>query len=117
MPSYRSKYTPEGAIRHPLYEVYRSMLSRCHCPKDASYRFYGARGIVVCLKWRMPKGLGFQFFLKDMGPRPTCEKSPGGMSVWWLERKNNNLGYYPQNTIWARPSQQSRNKRPRKKKQ
>jgi len=37
---------------HPLYWVWRSMISRCHNPNDTIYRNYGAIGIKVCDEWR-----------------------------------------------------------------
>jgi hypothetical protein len=117
MKLYKSKLTPEGVIRHELYEVYRSMLSRCLDPRDPCYRYYGGRGIRVSRRWLRPKGRGFINFLKDMGGgRPSSERSPGGMSVWGLERQNNDKGYYPRNVKWARPSEQNRNKRKRQEK-
>lgn len=35
----------------PWYNSYRGMFSRCYRQKDASYKHYGGRGIVVCDEW------------------------------------------------------------------
>ena len=33
------------------YNSYRCMMSRCYRTKDASYKYYGGRGIEVCDEW------------------------------------------------------------------
>lgn len=45
------------SIRHgmknaPEYHVWKSMNQRCSNPNDKSYRWYGAKGITVCDRWR-----------------------------------------------------------------
>lgn len=87
-----------GHSRNPLYPVWRTMIQRCHNPKNHKYSSYGNRGIFVCLEWRD----SFEKFLLDMGPRPN------GSSI---ERKNNNEGYNPRNCVWATPKQQASNRR------
>jgi hypothetical protein len=52
--------------RAKLYAVWRQMLARCYDHNCPNYRWYGARGISVCARWRER----FQNFLDDMGPRP-----------------------------------------------
>lgn len=80
-----------------FYRLWRGMRTRCENPNAESYANYGARGIQVCERWKT-----FELFLEDMGPRPQ------GTS---LERRNNELGYTPDNCYWATPFEQSRNKR------
>lgn len=41
-----------GLTDHPLYPIWRDMMSRCHNPKNDSYPMYGGRGIYVCESWR-----------------------------------------------------------------
>ena len=48
-----------------IYHVWHTMKARCHSPKAAAYKHYGARGIKVCERW-----LIFENFLADMGDRP-----------------------------------------------
>ena len=86
------------ATKHPLYRVYNSMRSRCYNPKCPHYCNYGARGITVCDRWDV-----FVNFVADMGRKPAGR--------FTLERKNNNLGYSPDNCVWASPSDQCLNRR------
>jgi hypothetical protein len=90
------------AQEHPDYWLYASMKKRCYCKTNAAYHSYGGRGITVCDRWLMPRGIGFRNFVSDMGPRPD------GMT---LERKDNNLAYGPGNCIWATMKDQGNNRR------
>lgn len=83
--------------RSPEYSVWASMHARC---RDKSKKDYGGRGISVCAEWSE-----FTAFLRDMGPRPSRAHT--------IERTNNDLGYSPNNCIWATRDVQARNKRPR----
>jgi hypothetical protein len=88
-----------GPKRSPLYDLWNAMIQRCHNPRDARFELYGARGIVVCERWRV----SFAAFLEDLGPRP----SPGHS----LERIDNEKGYESGNVRWATTKEQARNKR------
>jgi hypothetical protein len=95
-------HTKHGMSGTPIYAAWHEMLERCKNPKHESYANYGGRGIKVCERWHK-----FTNFFLDMGNRPE------GM---WIERKNNDLGYSPDNCIWATPTQNLNNRRPRKRK-
>jgi hypothetical protein len=83
---------------HPLYQTWRSMLSRCENPNSADYENYAARGISVCERWH-----DFPSFVQDMGEKPSAKHT--------LERRDNDGNYEPLNCVWATRSDQNRNRR------
>jgi hypothetical protein len=91
--------TKHGMSSHPAYAVYHSMRDRCLVPSHQAWRNYGARGITVCERWVE----SFDNFWADMGP--TYRK---GLT---LERRENNLGYSPENCEWATVLRQHNNTR------
>jgi hypothetical protein len=74
---------------HPLSSTYLHMIYRCYNEKRNNYKYYGARGIGVCARWRNT----FKDFVSDMGPKPTSKHS--------LDRIDSNRGYFPRNCRWA----------------
>lgn len=95
----RHGYARQGAARRPEFVVWQHMLRRCTNPKNKDYKYYGARGISVCDRWKQ-----FEHFLSDMGSRPE------GMS---LDRIDVNGHYEASNCRWATATQQSQNRRAR----
>lgn len=81
------------------YYSWTAMLHRCLNPDHPDYKDYGGRGITVCARWRK----SFPNFLSDMGYKP----APGLK----IDRRKNNLGYFPDNCYWATSKQQARNRR------
>jgi hypothetical protein len=88
-----------GESKHDIYRIWAGMKQRCNRPKTRSYKYYGARGVIVCERWIK----SFDAFLKDMGPRPSKRHS--------IDRINNDGNYEPENCRWATAKQQAANKR------
>ncbi len=88
-----------GRRRTSLYSRWSAMIQRCHNQNDRWYHRYGARGIVVCERWRND----FLDFARDVGEPPSAEHS--------LDRFPDNDGNYePGNVRWATRLEQSLNK-------
>lgn len=87
--------------KYTLRRIWRAMWNRCNNPKHTKYSFYGGRGITVCDRWSGENG--FENFKNDMGERP----SP----LHEIDRRDNSLGYAPDNCHWVTPDVQARNKR------
>ena len=85
----------------PEYKTWTGMIGRCENPNSTSFKYYGARGIKVCQRWRE----SYAAFLADMGKRPSCDYS--------IDRFPNNDGdYEPRNCRWATDKEQNQNRRP-----
>ncbi len=80
-----------------LWRIWRGMKERCQNPQHRAYASYGGSGITVCERW-----LILDNFKADMGEPPPEHT---------LDRKNNDLGYSPENCRWATKLEQSRNRR------
>jgi len=90
------RFGSHGLSQTPEYKIWLGMKARCYSPSSAAYYKYGARGIVVCERWRI-----FETFLADMGKRPSPRHT--------LDRIDGTKGYEPGNCRWATPQQQQLN--------
>ena len=79
------------------YKIWYGIIQRCCNPNNDSFKYYGARGIRVCERWRN----SFEAFYVDMGPS-------NGLTI---DRINNDGNYEPGNCRWANTTVQSFNAR------
>ena len=71
--------------KEPWYNSYRCMHSRCYRKNDASYKYYGGRGIKVCEEWH-----NILNFEKWVEAHPYFERAT-------LDRIDSNGDYSPDN--------------------
>jgi hypothetical protein len=71
------------------------MKERCLNPGHISYKSYGAKGVLICDKWRD----SFEAFLSDVGKKP----EPG----MTLGRTGDQGNYEPGNAFWQSDAQQA----------
>jgi len=88
-----------NAKDRPEYRCWWNMIDRCCNPENRNYRYYGAREIAICDRWKT----SFNNFFSDMGSRPSSRHS--------IDRINNDGNYEPANCRWALPHEQHANQR------
>jgi hypothetical protein len=76
------------------------MIQRCHNKKSKAYKYYGARGIIVCDKWR-----------KDFKAFYDWAMGNGYVDNLTIDRINVDRNYEPSNCRWATAKEQANNKR------
>lgn len=73
-----------------LRQIYAGILSRCYNQKDKAYRWYGAKGIVMCDEW-----------LFDSSTFEMWALSHGYVDSLTIDRIDESLGYCPDNCRWV----------------
>lgn len=82
-----------------IYLVWKSMKNRCHNSNNKDYKNYGARGITLCEEW-----FNFDNFYNWI----QISNYEEGLQI---DRKNNDLGYYPNNCHFVTHCENQLNKR------
>lgn len=94
----KKEHTTHGMSKTRIYSIWHGMLERCYVKTVGPYKYYGARGITVCDKWKT-----FEGFYEDMG-----DTYEDGLS---LERIDYNGNYCPENCTWIPIKKQAINRR------
>lgn len=86
-----------GKCGTPTYGAWCSMIYRCQDKNGRNYKWYGSRGITVCDRWLL-----FKNFIEDMGEKPY---------KYYLDRIDNDKGYFKDNCRWVDAFVNSQNRR------
>jgi len=84
--------------KNHLKWTFRNMVNRCHKPGTRRYERYGARGISVCDEWRFNPTAFYNWAVES-----------GYEYGLWIERKDVNGNYCPENCTWKTPKEQANN--------
>lgn len=103
----RQRQTTHGETGSALYQKWQSMKSRCYYKKADSYKYYGAKGIKVCDRWKN----SYELFKEDMQDSFVEHCKKYGKKETTLERINPFGDYEPSNCTWATYKEQANNKR------
>lgn len=87
-----------------LYHIWQSMKKRCENPNCKSYKWYGAKGVVVCEEWHSYKL--FKKWALESGYDGSAD-----YGVCTIDRIDPYGNYEPTNCRWVSLSEQAKNKR------
>lgn len=93
-----SQFKTHGKSETAAYRAWGRIKNRCSNPLRSNYYYYGAKGVTVCDRWLN----SFENFYADMGDPPSPSHS--------IDRKDNSLGYSPDNCKWSTRIEQANNK-------
>ena len=90
--------TKHGENRSRLHSIWCSIITRCYNENDASFKHYGARGIIMCFDWRNDY-VNFSKWAKQNGYKDNLS----------IDRINNDGNYEPSNCRWVNQNIQTQN--------
>ncbi len=90
--------TTHGGTGTKLYSVWKDMKYRCNNPNSQAYKWYGGRGIRVCIIWHKYPAFKEWALANRYADNLT------------IHRINNDKGYFPDNCEWITQSENSKKK-------
>lgn len=94
-------HTKHGRSNDYIFKLWVHIMDRCLNPKSPFYHRYGGRGIRIHEPWKDSSRF-ISDVISEIGERPEGCHS--------LDRKENDIGYFPGNIRWATWKQQANNK-------
>jgi len=94
------KHKVHGLTGTRIFTTYVNMRQRCENPNHNSYKSYGQRGISVCKEWQEDSDKFFKWAMEN-----------GYSDSLTIDRKDCELGYFPENCRFVDRSAQAQNRR------
>ena len=103
----KRKYEVGQGYGERLYGIWNTMKQRCENPNNASYKYYGAKGVTVCNEWVN----NYEAFREWAYANGYDENAPLSKHTCTIDRIDPFCNYEPSNCRWADAHTQNLNKR------
>jgi len=89
--------TKHGGKGTRIFRIWHGMKQRCENPRNAAYRYYGGKGVVISKEW-----------IGDFPAFRDWAFSNGYADDLTIDRLDSNKGYCPENCEWVTQSENNR---------